>query len=188
MQRLRKKLSPLPSGEIDSAVQYYEEYFDEAGTENEPAIIDELGPPEKVASMIKVNHAVNDIKKSDGSAKKSLKAIFIVILAIFASPIAIPIGIAVFAVILSLVIALLAVFISLLAAGVGVAAGGLLSIIAAVVVLAQSPATFVFYAGFGLTSIAVGVALFMSVAYISKICFRWIANMASKLVVGRRGK
>ena len=115
MQRLKKKLSTLPPDEYQNAVQYYEEYFDEAGPENEQQVIDELGTPEKVASVIKATHAVQDMEKSDRSAKKSLKTIFIVILAIFASPVAIPIAIAVFAIILSVVIVLLAVFFSLFA-------------------------------------------------------------------------
>ena len=36
MAVLRKELKKLPQGEIDAAVDYYEEYFDEAGKEPEP--------------------------------------------------------------------------------------------------------------------------------------------------------
>jgi uncharacterized membrane protein len=188
MERLKEKIKTLPPDEYVSAIQYYEEYFIEAGPENEQKVIKELGSPEKVAALLKANHAVEDMEKSDGSAKKSLKTIFVVLIALFAAPIAIPIAIAAFAVIFSLVITLFAVFFSLFAAGAGLAIGGFLALIAAVFVIIQSPATFIFFIGFGFTSIAVGVALFLITIYLSKICFAWIANMVSKLVVRRESK
>ena len=188
MQRLKEKLKTLPPDEYVSAVQYYGEYFDEAGPENEQKVISELGSPEKAASVIRANHAVEDMEKSNGSAKKSLKTIFIVLLAIFALPIAVPIAITVFAVVVSIVASLLAVFISLFAAGAALVAGGVFSVISAIFVIAQSPPTFIFFTGVGLTSIAVGAALLLITIYLSKICFGWIANMVSKLVVGRKSK
>jgi uncharacterized membrane protein len=188
MQRLKEKIKTLPPDEYVSAVQYYEEYFVEAGPENEQNVIKELGSPEKVAAMLKANHAVEDMEKSDGSAKKSLKTIFIVLLALFAAPIAIPIAIAIFAVIFSLVVTLVTVFVSIFAAAIGLAAGGFLALIASLFVIVQSPATFVFFMGAGLACIAAGVALFLVTVYVSKICFRWIANMVSKFVVGRKSK
>jgi uncharacterized membrane protein len=176
----------MPSDELESAIQYYEEYFDEAGDDQKAA--EELGSPEKAASMIKANYAVQDMEKSEGSAKKSLKTIFIVILAIFASPIAIPIAITIFAVIISLVVALLAVFVSLFAAGAATAAVGFLTLIASVFVIVQSPATFLFFLGLGLVSIATGVALILVTAFICKVCFGWIASGVSRLVLGRGKK
>ena len=49
---LRAKLSMLPADEKEDAVQFYEEYFDEAGPENEQAVIEELGSPDAVAEKI----------------------------------------------------------------------------------------------------------------------------------------
>ena len=34
-------------------MQYYEDYFDEAGPENEQQVINDLGSPERVAAIIK---------------------------------------------------------------------------------------------------------------------------------------
>ena len=188
IQRLEKKLGALPPEEHKSAIQYYEEYFDEAGPENEQKVIEELGPPEKVGAMIRANHAVQDMEKSNGSTGKSIKTIFVVMLAIFAAPIAIPIAFAIFVVIASLVFSLLVVFFSLFAAGISAAAGGFFTIIAAIFVIIQSPATFVFFTGTGLTAMAIGVALLIITIYICKISFSWLADMAGKLVLGRRRK
>ncbi len=49
---LRAKLQMLSAEEREDAVQFYEEYFDEAGPENEQAVIDELGSPDAVAEKI----------------------------------------------------------------------------------------------------------------------------------------
>ena len=49
---LRAKLHMLSKEEREDAVQFYEKYFDEAGPENEQAVIDELGSPDAVAEKI----------------------------------------------------------------------------------------------------------------------------------------
>lgn len=52
MAELRKLLVSVPEEERESALQYYEDYFEDAGPENEGRVIEELGSPEKVASII----------------------------------------------------------------------------------------------------------------------------------------
>lgn len=51
--RLRHLLGDLPEEEREEAIQYYEDYFEDAGFENEEKVIRELGSPEKVALMIR---------------------------------------------------------------------------------------------------------------------------------------
>ncbi len=46
-------LQDIEDVERDEAIQYYQDYFDEAGIENEQQVINELGTPEKVAAIIK---------------------------------------------------------------------------------------------------------------------------------------
>ena len=52
MAALRRALAGLPEEERASALRYYEEYFDDAGPENERKAIDGLGAPEQVAAQI----------------------------------------------------------------------------------------------------------------------------------------
>ncbi len=52
LTRLRNKLSILSPEEQRDAVQFYEEYFEEAGPENEQAILAELGSPDLLAEKI----------------------------------------------------------------------------------------------------------------------------------------
>ena len=52
LSRLRIALAPLPEDERDAAMVYYEEFFDDAGVENEQSVIAEFGSPEELARSI----------------------------------------------------------------------------------------------------------------------------------------
>lgn len=52
LNALRKALDVLPDDERANAIRYYEEYFLDAGPENEQTVIAELGTPEQVAQNI----------------------------------------------------------------------------------------------------------------------------------------
>ena len=53
--QLARLLQDLPPAERQEAIRYYQEYFDDAGEENEDAVILELGSPGKVVASIKAN-------------------------------------------------------------------------------------------------------------------------------------
>ena len=70
-------LQDIEDVEREEAIQYYQDYFDEAGVENEQQVINELGTPEKVAAIIKagINESFEqDIEYSDkGMANSSFE-------------------------------------------------------------------------------------------------------------------
>ena len=53
LKRLSFLLKDLPEEEIEDAIAYYEDYFEEAGEEKEEQVIKKLGSPEKIAKMIR---------------------------------------------------------------------------------------------------------------------------------------
>ncbi len=53
MNQLKNLLWDIPEWEREEALNYYEDYFDDAGAENEAQVIAALGSPEKVAEIIK---------------------------------------------------------------------------------------------------------------------------------------
>ncbi len=55
IRRLRELLAGIPEQEAAEAIQYYEDYFADAGEENEAKVIEELGSPEKVAANIRAD-------------------------------------------------------------------------------------------------------------------------------------
>ena len=67
-------LQDIEDVERDEAIQYYQDYFDEAGIENEQQVINELGTPEKVAAIIKAGINENfeqDIEYGDKGMSNS---------------------------------------------------------------------------------------------------------------------
>ena len=52
LEKLEGLLSGLPESEREEALMYYNDYFDDAGPENEAAVIEKLGSPGQVAESI----------------------------------------------------------------------------------------------------------------------------------------
>ena len=94
LAELKRCLRKLPYEEVENAISYYSEYFDDAGAENERRVIEELGSPSELAAKIMADYAIKDMEASPKSARKGISAIWFIILAIFASPIALPIALA----------------------------------------------------------------------------------------------
>ncbi|WP_251388912.1 DUF1700 domain-containing protein [Mediterraneibacter agrestimuris] len=61
MTRLEALLADISSEEREEALQYYHDYFEDAGAENEADVIRELGSPQRVAATIKA-----DLKYDNG--------------------------------------------------------------------------------------------------------------------------
>ena len=55
LKQLEQLLLDIPESERREAVEYYENYFEDAGPEMEQKIIEELGSPQEVAASIKKN-------------------------------------------------------------------------------------------------------------------------------------
>ena len=119
MQQLERLLMDIPEHDRLDAIAYYNDYFDEAGAENEAQVIRELGSPEKVATIIKMDlnspgnaeakyteHGYEDgrdgvnintpARRETSSREQKKKRDFplalIIILVIFASPILVGVG------------------------------------------------------------------------------------------------
>lgn len=65
IRRLRELLAGLPQNEAAEAIQYYEDYFADAGEENEAKVIEELGSPEKVAANIRADLGMAGTERAD---------------------------------------------------------------------------------------------------------------------------
>ena len=66
-------LQDIEDVERDEAIQYYQDYFDEAGIENEQQVINELGTPEKVAAIIKAGINENLLMLSSTCIKEDIE-------------------------------------------------------------------------------------------------------------------
>lgn len=168
---LSRLLSDLSEEERNEALQYYEDYFADAGRDQEQSVIQELESPEKIAAKIRgtdtedvqygepgqmrdaaypevVNDSYQDAGKwgkgegfgegnqnftqnsaSAGTASSDnsshvLKWIVVIILAIFAAPVVIPLA---GGVLITIACILFALFMALFGTGIGLGIGGVVS-------------------------------------------------------------
>ncbi|WP_367559765.1 DUF1700 domain-containing protein [Streptococcus iniae] len=66
LRALDKYLKKLPEQDYQDAMDYFQEYFDEAGPENEEEAITELGSPKEAAREI-LGKLLDDKKEEDSS-------------------------------------------------------------------------------------------------------------------------
>lgn len=126
LAQLAHLLRPLPKEEFEDAMHYVEEYFDEAGVENEQQVIHELGTPEKYAKRILATATIKTNEEPQKEQQKisptsGIKSIWYIIAGIFALPLAFPIVIVAFVfivVLLSLLFAFFAILMSLIIASI----------------------------------------------------------------------
>ena len=168
MKQLEARLKKLPQEEYAEAINYYEQYFEDAANDEE--VIAKLGSPDAVASKIFADFATDDTKP------KSWKTVWIVILAIFASPIALPIALALVIVTVVLVIAAFVVIVSFAASGVVAILSGIFGAVLSFAFLIYSPASTLFFVGYGLLCAALGIE-FIALA-------KWMA-VKSSVVLSR---
>lgn len=184
---LKKSLKRLPPEDAADAVEYYEEYLEDAGPENEAAALGAWGSPERVASQIAAEYAMKRVDEQP-SAKKGLSTAWVVILAIFASPVAIPVAALAACVMLLLVLAVAAVVVTVGAAAALLAACGVLTLVMGLCLLFVSFPTAVFYIGAGLFAAGAGAALFPPVVWLSKKGFGFVAKLFGKILPGGKTK
>ena len=60
MKQLESLLGDIPATEREEALQYYNDYFDDAGCDNEQEVLEALGSPERVAGNIKSDLNMNN--------------------------------------------------------------------------------------------------------------------------------
>lgn len=190
MAALRRALSVLPEEERASALRYYEEYFDDAGPENEQKVIADLGTPETVAAQILADYReVTAVPQPDGTAapkanrrRRGINPWLLLVLVLLAIPVGIPlIGVLIgviatlFGVLLSVVLVVLAfvvvVPLCLLAAGVILCGISF--------VLWGMPASAVMTLGCGLALFALGVLVSLLMI---KLCTLFVPPLFRGLV------
>ena len=119
MAGLRKYLKGLPKKDYENAIQYFNEYFEDAGRENEQKVIQELGTPKQAASDILNNLLTEKVitkennhgnEQSTARNKGLFNAIWITCLVLFAAPIGFPILICLL-VLLFVAVVLISVFV-----------------------------------------------------------------------------
>ena len=179
MSQLKERLQRMPFDEVRQAVDYYEQYFDEAGPENEAAVIAELGSPAHVASQIIGDFALKGPQATppgEQPQKRGLSTVWMVVLAIVASPIALPIVAVVLALAIALFAIIFSVMVSILAVGAALLAASIVCFLMLIPVIGQSFASFLFLLGVALISLGLGSAVLVGGIKLSNLCVNALAG------------
>lgn len=159
MKILKKRLRRLPKEDYNRAVEYFEEYFAEAGQGNEQQAIADLGDPKEAAEQIIRDIAIKNTKVPVKNVKSGLNAVWVGILAVCAAPVALPVLLMAVLVLLMLVFVVFMVVIVLFALGVSLVFAGPISIAGGISILTQSFANSMICIGWGLMGIGLGLLL-----------------------------
>lgn len=207
MDELEKLLRTLPPSEREEALQYYNDYFDDAGKENEAQVIKELGSPKQVARTILEGSAENAGEYTEhgyedprfhqrqemaAEAEKSFsqntrknpnfwKILCIVLLCILLGPIVLPLGAAAF-------IALLGIGIGIIGLMAGISVMGVVFLISGVIVIGYgifklflTPAVGAALGGIGCLILAAGILITLLIIWcfvrLIPLCIRGIVSL-----------
>lgn len=208
MTELAAILQDVPVEERKEAMQYYNDYFDDAG-EEEKDVVKELGSPEKVAENIKkdlgiqteiasggaqntgANHtgaqdarAQNNGTQNVGTQEQSnyiWKIVLIVLVVIFGLPLLLGIGGGV----LGLLGGIIATVFSVILTAVLVVVSGVLAVVSGIALLIAEPAVGLALIGGGLIAGVCGVIASVLLVKLCMIAFpaagRWITKMWNKV-------
>lgn len=175
MEALSGLLGDIPEEDRIDALNYYNDYFDDAGAENEQHVIEELESPEKVAMKIKADR--EDIEEKDEKEKdntiyqdngtyseqenkpwtsKWLKVILIIAIILAASPVLIPVAIGIIAVAAGIVIAAFCLFFAIVICFAALAVVGIVLAVTGIGSMISGIGVGLAVLGIGLMAIAVG--------------------------------
>lgn len=188
MRELERLLQNIPENERVEALTYYEEYFNDAGEENEQQVIEELGYPAKAAENIKeglrgsigyqntgtgyqntgyqhigTQNVYTGTSQAAGDKKDmpTWAIVLIVIGCIVASPVILGLAGTVLGAVASAVLGLLGCIAGFGVAGVGLIIGGICCVIIGFPTFAVNGWAATVLIGVGLLLLALGVLLIM---------------------------
>lgn len=197
MRELESLLHDISDAERVEALKYYNDYFDDAGEDNEGAVIKELGSPWRVAGIIRESIDGKDTTKSDWSTsggeftekgyedhryeevhdmpqtihKRTYdprsRRLLLIIACIFAIPL-IPIGLGGLGTVFGIIIALIAIFFSIGIVSVALMIGGVVTFIVGLTRTAIWLPEAIATCGAGLILFAVGLVLLAASIFVYK--------------------
>ena len=186
LAKLDKYLKKLPKEDYLEAMDYFREYFDEAGPENEEEVIAELGAPKDAAHDIISRLLDEKIVEDEKSPKNRAVIIWIAILAILASPVALPLILALPMVIITILAIGIAIIAMVLALGVALLTSGVYMLVDSWSYLSIAPSTTALGVGLGLLSLGLALLALLAAGAVGKFAVKSISKLIQKAASKRR--
>lgn len=190
LAQLASHLKDLANDEFEDAMHYVEEYFDEAGIDNEQRVIDELGSPAKYAAQIKASSSIKEnIREPRRAVKPSsgIKTVWYIIAGICALPIALPLLAVVVAFIFAFLAIVFAIIVTIIAITFAAYVSAIPLFISSFPLFAVSvPSGFM---ALGASIVLLGIAIFVTslVIMIFSHFIPWVIRVLSNLFNSLKG-
>jgi uncharacterized membrane protein len=184
MNQLSGKLKRLPKNAYQEAMEYFEEYFSEAGSDEEA--INNLGSPQEAADQIITNLAIQNVDSGEKSVKKGFSAIWIGILAVFAAPIGLPLALALVIVIFAFVIVIAALAFSVIATAIAVVGSAVVGVFGSIWLLFTSPFNGIATLGISLAALGLGILFTCLSIVVCRSIFHGVMVLFGR--IAKRGK
>lgn len=209
LRQLESLLMNIPEQERADALAYYNDYFDEAGVENEQNVIQELGSPQKVAQSIIEDVRTSGYRENEESygygdsaneytqnsyqnqstyhnyqdvEKKKFKTwqmVLIVILLIVSFPVWIGLVAGLFGALIGLLGGLFGILVGIVATGFGLTIGGIAIFGAGLMTVMVVPVEGVTCMGVGLLLTSIGILLSLLFVLLS---FVWLPKLVKAIM------
>lgn len=191
LAELKGKLMGLQPDERDSAIKYYEEFFEDAGESNEQSVIMELGTPASLAKSIIGDYNRTETSSSEyvpanlnstaknkttstaqnsTSSNNGWKIAAIVLICIFA----LPLTIAIFGILVGIFGAIFGIVVGFGAATIALIVSGIACFIAGIVTIFVNPILGLAGMGCGLVIFALGLLMLIPCILIIVKTIPWI--------------
>lgn len=216
MEQLESLLSDISSDEREEALQYYNDYLNDAGVENEQEVLDSLGTPEQLARVIKEGLGDNSQtgefteqgyrnesyeipeqnevaeKKPHNKKKKSFPTGIIVLIVILCmSPLLTTIASAVFGAGVGILGGILGLLVGAAAAGVALLIVGMVLIGVGIGALMSVPLAGICLIGAGILILGLSVFFIWLTVWECRVALPWlirtVVNLCSRLFHKRGG-
>ena len=180
--KLTKYLRKLPQKDYEEAIEYFMEYFEEAGPENEARVIAELGTPKEAAHEVISRLLEEKIVEDKSSLRNKTAILWIAILAVLASPVALPILLFFLAMIMTLLMIIFAVIVTALALTFALLISGIYTFFTSFSLLSVSLASTLFGGGLGLLMFGGALLLLLISFEICKLIVKLITLLIKWLI------
>ena len=180
--KLTKYLRKLPQKDYEEALEYFMEYFEEAGPENEARVIAELGTPKEAAHEVISRLLEEKIVEDKSSLRNKTAILWIAILAVLASPVALPILLFFLAMLMTLLMIIFAVIVTALALTFALLISGVYTFFTSFSLLSVSLASTLFGGGLGLLMFGGALLLLLISFEICKLIVKLITLLIKWLI------
>lgn len=188
LSELSRKLRGLPKAEYDDAMNYYQEYLMDAGVDDVTDVTPLVGNVNEVAARILEECTDKQIEKTttEGGVKNSTKAIWFLLLGIFAAPIAFPMAIVFAVVFFTVIVCVVALIIGLIATSIAIVAAGIMAIPA--IFWAETGSQALVLIGLALVAISLGVLMCIAFYKIGEAVVKGLIKLFRNIGQKRKAK